>query len=193
MRPADFEKPLLRFLSSTLVFLASFLWAQSPPPGSPPMTGTSPRKGTETKLTPKQERGRKLLQSAQAEAAAIQPDMRTFVVWKIAEGYKPADPSKMEALLRDAFTASLSIEDIAPETGSVCADMVGCGIKMWLQREVLNAMTSVPDIEARLPQARPQVQKRVMEMLIPRLSRGQELGSSPTIDRYAGRAGRLSV
>jgi hypothetical protein len=71
--------------------------------------------------------------------------------------------------LRDAFVASLSIEDIAPETpGGVCQDLEGCGIKVWLQRETLKSMISSSEVEALLLQARPQVQKSVIELLIPR-------------------------
>jgi hypothetical protein len=65
--------------------------------------------------------------------------------------------------------ASLSIEDIAPETpGGICQDMQGCGIKVWLQREILKSMTSSSEVEALIPEAQPQVQRFVMESLIPR-------------------------
>lgn len=132
-----------------------------------------------TKLTPSQQQGRRLLETALAEAKSLQPDMHTFVLWKIAEAYKKADPGKSEALLRDAFVASLSIEDIAPETrGGVCQDMEGCGIKVWLQREILKAITSSSEIEALLPQARPQVQKSVIELLIPRYLAQKNLGKA---------------
>lgn len=104
-----------------------------------------------------------------AEAASLQPDMRAFVLWKIAEGYRKSSPSKLDQPLRDALTASLSIEDIAPESpGGFCPDMQGCGIKTWLQRSILLAMTSLSDQEALLPKAQPEVQKQVTAQLIPR-------------------------
>jgi hypothetical protein len=121
------------------------------------------------KLTANQQQGRRLLETALAEAKSLQPEMHTFVIWKIAEAYKEADPGKSEALLRDAFVASLSIEDIAPETPEgVCGDLEGCGIKVWLQREILKSMISSSEVEALLLQARPQVQKSVIELLISR-------------------------
>jgi hypothetical protein len=122
-----------------------------------------------TKPTANQQRGRRLLETALAEAKSLQPEMHAFVVWKIAEAYKNADPGKSEALLREAFVASLSIEDIAAETpGGVCQDLEGCGIKVWLQRETLKSMTSSSEIEDLLLQARPQVQNSVIALMIPR-------------------------
>jgi hypothetical protein len=153
-----------------LILQSTLLFAQTTAsPNRAAETRPAPRNRAATKLTANQQHGTRLLQSALAEAEGLQPDIHTFVVWKIAEGYKKAEPGKAEALLREAFVASLSIEDISPETsGGVCQDMVGCGIKVWLQREILKAMTSSLEIETLLPQARPQVQKTVMEFLIPR-------------------------
>jgi hypothetical protein len=69
-------------------------------------TPTSTQKNApKLKLTPQQERGLRLLRSAQAEAAALQPDMRTFVLMQVADGYQKVDTSKVDALLKEAFTA----------------------------------------------------------------------------------------
>ena len=127
------------------------------------------KKAAELKLTPQQERGLRLLRSAQAEAAALQPDMRTFVLMQVADGYQKVDTSKVDALLKEAFTASLSIEDIAPRSDGPersCPNMEGCGIKLWLQRDILSAMRSLTDVQALLLRAEPQVQRQVTESLI---------------------------
>jgi hypothetical protein len=127
------------------------------------------KKAAEVKLTPQQERGLRLLRSAQAEAAALQPDMRTFVLMQVADGYQKVDPSKVDALLKEAFTASLSMEYIAPQSDGAerfCPSMEGCGIKLWLQGDILSAIRSLPDVETLLSRAEPEVQRRVTESLI---------------------------
>jgi hypothetical protein len=155
--------------SVLLLFFSSALLSQSPAPVVVTRDAAPHKTAIERKLTPKEERGRRLLQSAQAEAAGLQPDMRAFVLWKIADGYRKSDPAKADTLLKDAFLASLSIEDIAPEGESrYCPQMQGCGIKIWLQRSILQAMTSLPDIEKFLPQALPDVRKDVTPSLVSR-------------------------
>jgi len=132
----------------------------------------APREKTasELKLTPQQRRALRLLQSAQAEAAALQPDMRAYVLMQVADGYQKLDPSKANVLLKEAFTASLSIEDMAPPSNDrgeqPCAYMQGCGIKNGLQEDILLAMSSLPDVETLLLRAQPEVQHRVTESLI---------------------------
>jgi hypothetical protein len=128
------------------------------------------KSAAEPKLTPQQERGLRLLQAAQAEAATLQPDTRAFVLMQAAEGYQKVDPSKSDALLKEAFTASLSIVDIAPQADDgrehFCQEMEGCGIKPWLQRDILSRISSLIDVRALLPRAQPQVQREVTESLI---------------------------
>jgi hypothetical protein len=127
------------------------------------------KKAAELELTPQQERGLRLLRSAQAEAAALQPDMRAFVLMQVAKGYQKVDTSKVDALLKEAFTASLSIEDIAPPSDDperFCPTMEGCGIKPWLQEDILSAMRSLTDVEALLLRAEPEVQRQITESLI---------------------------
>ncbi|MGH9530047.1 MAG: hypothetical protein ACRD2S_09045 [Terriglobales bacterium] len=146
--------------------MAPCLWGQSAPRVASAYQKGSDQK-TENKLTLKQQRGERLLQAAQAEAASLQPDMRTFILWKVAGGYLKPNPAKAETLLREAFLASVSIEDIAPDVeGGSCQDMVGCGIKTWLQRSVLQAMESSSDVEQLLAQVPPSVRKQVTRSLI---------------------------
>jgi hypothetical protein len=137
---------------------------------SPKNPANTEKKAAEPKLTKQQERGLRLLQSAQAEAAALQPDMRTYVLMHVANGYQKVDPSKADVLLKEAFTASLSIEDMAPPSNDrgeqPCPYMQGCGIKIGLQEDILLAMSSLPDVETLLLRARPEVQHRVTESLI---------------------------
>ena len=152
-----------------LLLFSSFLCGQSTTSAHAGTDAGGQKVTVEKKLTPKEERGHRLLQSAEAEAASLQPDMRAFVLWKIAVGYRNSNPAKSDALLKDAFLASISIEDIAPEgNGGYCPQMQGCGIKMWLQQGILLAMTSLTDIEKLLPQAQAEVVKDVTPSLISR-------------------------
>ena len=130
-------------------------------------------RATAPKLTPEQQRGLRLLRSAEAETSALQPDMRTFVLMLIADGYRKIDRRKSHALLKEAFAASLSIEDIAPQGDDgehFCPQMQGCGIKAWLQREILLSLGSPTEVQGLLSAAQPEVQRQVMESLIFRYS-----------------------
>ena len=131
-------------------------------------SATTEKRASEPKLTPQQKRALGLLKSAQAEAAALQPDMQAYVLMQVAEGYQKVDPSRRDALLKEAFTASLSIEDMAPpsDDGAECRSMQGCGIKPWLESAILLAMRSLTDVEALLPHAQPQAWRQVSESLI---------------------------
>src|SRR5580704_13775039 len=90
---------------------------------------TTEKRASDLKLTPQQKRGLRLLQSAQAEAVALQPDMRAYVLMQVADGYQKVDPNKRDGLLKEAFTASLSIADMAPSSddGADCQSMQGRG------------------------------------------------------------------
>jgi hypothetical protein len=94
--------------------------------------------------------------------------MQAYVLMQVADGYQKVDPSRRDALLKEAFTASLSIEDMAPpsDDGAECRSMQGCGIKPWLESAILLAMRSLTDVEALLPHAQPQVWRQVSESLI---------------------------
>jgi hypothetical protein len=50
-------------------------------------------------MTPQQERGLRLLNEAQAEAAALQPEMRTYALWQISRAYERRDSAKEDLLL----------------------------------------------------------------------------------------------
>src|SRR5215469_7737564 len=91
------------------------------------------------KLTPEQERGLRLLKTAEAESAGLQPEMHAFVLWRASYAYTKLDPKQAEKLSRDTFTATQAIED--PSDNDYCASMGSSGdIKSWIQGQVLHDM-----------------------------------------------------
>jgi hypothetical protein len=68
----------------------------SHPPTQKAADASAPSKA---KMTPQQERGLRLLNEAQAEAAALQPEMRTYALWQISRAYERRDSAKEDLLL----------------------------------------------------------------------------------------------
>ena len=171
--------PLFSHLLLLALFCLSFhvrqAWAQAVPVKS--QRPAQPKKAS--KLTLQQQRGLRLLQAAEAESASLQPDMRTFVLMQVARGYAKTDSVKRDALLHQAFSASLSIEDIAPEEGTYrCPELEGCGIKTWLQREILTAISSPAEVERLLPSAHSQVRSQMTDSLIRQYIQGKNFAKA---------------
>jgi hypothetical protein len=155
------------------VGLASFLGyasAQSHPAknaAEPP--ATTPKKPVPVvKLTPEQEHGIRLLQSAEAEAAGLEPDMRAFVLSRVANAYRRIDPKKADKAAFDAFTATLAIPD--PADGDFCVQVGSAGdIKSWIQQQVLYEMVhkdKTGQVEALLPRATAPVRDQITSELV---------------------------
>jgi hypothetical protein len=136
------------------------------PSKSVPATKASPPKA---KLTPAQEQGMRLLRSAQAEAAGLEPEMHAFVLWQVANAYTSLDPAKRDALLKEAFGATQAVErksdgheDCRP------SETVACGVKGWLQQSILSKILiqSATEAELLLPRAEPEVRKDITAKLV---------------------------
>ncbi len=107
------------------------------------------------KLTPGQERGLRLLQTAEAESAGLQPDMGAFVLWRASYAYTKLDPKQAEKLSRDAFTATQGIEDSSDNDHCAAPGSAG-DIKSWIQQRVLYNMVhknQLQEVEQLLPHA----------------------------------------
>jgi hypothetical protein len=156
-------------------FCCCGLSAQSKSPTAPfPQTQSvaskpAKKKPPEPKLTPQQEQGLRLLKSAEAEAAGLEPAMRTYVLWQVSHGYRKVDPGKADAVLRSAFAASRAIEEQA-ESEDCHMEQV-CHVQIWLHREILEEILGAGNqanpgrVEKLLPQASPEVKKRMLESL----------------------------
>lgn len=138
----------------------------------PPRTHQQAKKASPVKPPqpePNHERGLRLLQAAVVEAAALQPDMRAYVLWRASYGYATTDSRVSAKLARDAFAASQSIVDHGGS--STCGGPLGSDsdIKGWIQERVLLGMIhqdNVADVQVRLPYAETGVRNRITGELV---------------------------
>jgi hypothetical protein len=90
-------------------------------------------------LTEKQARGLHMLDEAQVEAAALQPDMRAYIEWQASMGYQKFDLKKSNALLESAFTATGELSSTG--TGNCWTQHdEACRVKHWLEDKILEEM-----------------------------------------------------
>ena len=108
-----------------------------------------------------------ILKVALAEAGALQPPMRSAVLWQASNGLNKLDRARAVILLKQAFRAAVETPDDnsdlkCPFTPDACHSRV------WLQSEILEQMASISpdDVERLLPQAESTVHTHVTEMLI---------------------------
>ncbi len=103
-----------------------------------PLSAQAPKAKTMSpahyKLTPQHQVGLNLLEQQAGAAKGLSPIMRTFALMEIARGYEKLDRHKALSALRDAFQASLSIEDDSyPKTSN----------KTWLQGQILDRLVAL--------------------------------------------------
>jgi hypothetical protein len=162
------SSPLTLALSVALFFsinLPSGLCAQS---NSKQSNAVSQSKTVARKLTPEQERGLRLLKTAVAESSGSQPDMHSFVLWQASHAYATLDPKQADKVSRDAFTATLAIEDRSANDRCAAPGSAG-DIKSWIQQRVLSEMVHkdhLHEVEVILPQATPSVRNEVTTELV---------------------------
>ncbi|HZW81620.1 MAG TPA: hypothetical protein VFF50_14190 [Candidatus Deferrimicrobiaceae bacterium] len=171
----------------------SFSIGRSTQSGNQPSKATSQSQMPAPKLSPEQERGFRLLNAAVGESAALQPNMHAFVLWRVAYAYSNLDPKRAEKLLRNAFVATLTIED-APESDRCAAPGTAGDIKSWIQHRVLYAMVhrdQLKKVEELLPQATPTVRNDVTAELVRYYESKKDLTHAETVlstladsDRY---------
>jgi hypothetical protein len=135
--------------------------SQSPatrtPTAQPKAKRVSASAKTTPKLTDEQKQGYALLETSEASSRGLEAPMRTYGLMQIATAYPTtgSETKKTRALLRDAFTSSLEIQD-DNET------------KQELQTEIFRALLplSQDDVEELLSQADPKVRKVTSEQMI---------------------------
>ncbi len=161
---AKFAKSLLVNLGISLMSLPiSFAIGQSARTGS-----QTSKAASQPKLTPERKRGLRLLNAVVAESSESQPNMHAFVLWEASYAYTKLDPKHAEKLSRDAFMATLSIEDPPKDDPSGRPCSAG-DIKNWIQQRVLSDMVHrdrLKEVEQLLPPAMPTVRNEIEVELV---------------------------
>jgi tetratricopeptide (TPR) repeat protein len=166
--------------ATTLAVLAICGAAQKPTRSSTESTVSYPAKsGTKVqkpKLTERQQHALDLLQVAVAESSSLEPDMRSFVLWKAAKGFSLVDKRKTASLLTDAFRASQSVEETQADSETCDMDEV-CHVRRFLQESILRDIALETPLEAEklLPQAEPDVRQPIVSLLIDQYARKKDL------------------
>ncbi len=139
--------------------------------GPAPEAKTAPKIAKEDRLLAMQ-----TLEIAESTSRGFEPPMRTWGLLQLGQTFSADKPAKAIELLKDAFTASLSVAD-DPET------------KESLQDEIFRALLplSQADVEERLAQAEPKVRKRASETIVRRYVEKKQFG--PAMDLMTQVAG----
>ena len=118
-------------------------------------------------LTPQQERGLRLLKSAEADLAGLQPDMRAFALWRASYAYVPVDRKKSEQLAENSFSAAQAIEQRDEDR---CGPIGSAGdIQTSIQEDVLRELIrkdKIPYVERLLPGANDYVRSQIAAQLV---------------------------
>jgi hypothetical protein len=119
------------------------------------------------KLTPRQERGLRLLKSAEAEVPSLEPDMRAFALWRASYAYVPVDQKRADQLAEESFNTSQAIEHRDDDR---CGPIGSAGdIQSWIQEHVLNELIrkdKIPDVERLLARANDNVRGHIAAQLV---------------------------
>ena len=150
-----------------LILFSTCELAQEPPKRWGYPSASIADKTAASKLTAEQRHGIDLLRAAIAEAAGLEPEMRSFVIWHAAQGIRSFDRSKSSSLLRNAFLASQSVEEKQTDSDDCGMDEV-CHVRRFLQSSILReiALQSPPEAERLVPLAEPEVQQLIVSLLI---------------------------
>jgi tetratricopeptide (TPR) repeat protein len=122
-----------------------------------------------------------LLTTARTEAAALEPEMRSFVLWHVAMGLEVMDPEKSREELKGAFAASQPVEEKQVEEN--CGMDEVCHQKRFLQLGILReiALRAPDEAENLLPQADPEVKEAITSELILRYTHKKDLVRAETL------------
>ncbi len=76
-----------------------------------PQKPVAAKKKTSVEQAQQEERGRRMLELAEAQAAGLQGGMRAYAFWQLARTYQRSDKAKALELLEGAMTATRDMED----------------------------------------------------------------------------------
>jgi len=148
----------IRFRLLLIVVTSSFLCFGQAPAGKqvkPVKAATTVPAKTKPKLTEEQKLALQVLESSEASARGLEAPMRSYSLLQVASTFITRDDKKARSLLRDAFTASLEIQD-------------DDDTKSRLQEDIFRVLLplSLDDVQELLPQTEPKVRKQTSERII---------------------------
>ena len=177
----------------TILLLTGFTLAQQPSAntqsgGKATVRRTAATDVSKPKVSEEQQLAMQLLDTSEAASRGFEPPIRSFSLMNVAQSLTGIDQARAQALLRDAFRASLEIQD-------------DDDTKNRMQQEILRSLLplSQADVEELLPQADITVRRPITELLVGRYAgkkqfdQGMELINQITaVDEFPyGAAGRL--
>jgi hypothetical protein len=127
-------------------------------------------------LTTQQKRGLRLLKAAEAQASALSPEMRAFVLWKVGVAYERFNQQQAIASFKRAFAVTREIEDRAEQgEEEPCPDEV-CHVKRWIQHGLLFRMAklSPETAEQLLGQAESAIRSSISARLVEEYAKKKE-------------------
>jgi len=106
--------------------------------------------------------------------------MWAFVLWKVARGLEAVDAEKSQAVLKEAFLASQSVEEKQAE--SDCGMDEVCHVKRFLQFGILHEIAlRAPEAEDLLPRAEPDVRDQITSSLISEYTHKKDLSRAEAL------------
>lgn len=169
---------LVTILATTISVLV-----QARTPASKPLTKA--QSSARKKLTPEQELWCPILETGRAEAASLEPAMRSLLLRGIASGLRKCDPAQVASILVSAFQATLEIpaaeedleamaKDAANSTHTPDPSLLKLSIDVDNKRELqINALRDLLSIDERrveplLAQAEPSVRSSILSSMLQR-------------------------
>lgn len=155
------KQAILRVLAvSAISVIPSVLVAQSQPNAPLKAANAAPAAAknhlpAKPKLTDEQKVALNILEASEAASRGLEAPMRSYSLLQISSSFPTPDEKRSRALLRDAFTASLQIQD-------------DDATKIRLQEDIFRALLplSLDDVQELLPQAELKVRKETSENII---------------------------
>jgi hypothetical protein len=147
-------------LFSIAFLLLSSSFAQPPSVQAPAPVKKTTAAGNQKeapKINPEQKLALQLLETSEAASRGFEAPMRSYGLLQVGSSLTAIDAARARSLLRDSFTASLSIQD-------------DDDTKSALQEEIFRTLLplSQSDVEELLPQAEMKVRKPVTEIIVSR-------------------------
>ncbi len=161
---------MTKLAAVAVLLCVSSLFSQTAPEAqkkkpAAPRNAATPARAADTAKSEQQERARKLLQTAEAQAGGLQGGMRAYSFLQLSRACEKGDKAKAVELLDDAMTATRDMEDDRSRT------------RPQLQQQILQAMVPMaPDrAEELLSQIEADQREPVLNALLGHYEKNKDL------------------